>query len=154
MGATSIFQPSAIEIAPIVTGSTCLGADGSISVSVTGGTPGYLYAWSSGGSTSILSRWLGSDSTGAGVARVRPASVYRPRRRTLLAFLRSARSTIHGQTVCSGSHQSRLITFSVMNPHTRCFPAKCRPWTRSTSCSLSSWRRFRASEAIKCTFAE
>ncbi|MBL4755737.1 MAG: T9SS type A sorting domain-containing protein, partial [Flavobacteriales bacterium] len=58
LGTVTIFQPSAIEVTPVVTGATCGSSDGSISLTVTGGTPGYLYAWSSGGTTSVESGLL------------------------------------------------------------------------------------------------
>jgi len=53
MATITIFQPSAIEITPIVTGATCGSSDGSITLNVSGGTPGYLYLWSTGSTTAV-----------------------------------------------------------------------------------------------------
>jgi hypothetical protein len=52
----TVFSPPVIAIQPMVVPVTCPDAhDGSISLVVTGGTPGYLYVWSTGSTSSSLS---------------------------------------------------------------------------------------------------
>ena len=49
----TIAEPSAINLLPSGTDATCGASDGSAAVNVTGGTPGYTYLWSSGGTDSL-----------------------------------------------------------------------------------------------------
>jgi len=49
MESVTIFQPSAMLLTATATDATCGNFDGSATVGVTGGTPGYAYSWSSGG---------------------------------------------------------------------------------------------------------
>lgn len=51
----SVTQPTVLALgAPAITGATCAGG-GSITVTANGGTPGYTYSWSNGGSGSSIS---------------------------------------------------------------------------------------------------
>jgi hypothetical protein len=80
----SIEQPSAISITPSITNPNChSSADGAISLSVSGGTPGYTYAWSNAATTSGISGLTGglygvtvTDSKGC--AEVRSYAVEAP----------------------------------------------------------------------------
>jgi len=50
---TSITQPALLTATSVVTGATCVGkCDGTITVTASGGTPGYKYKWSNGLTTS------------------------------------------------------------------------------------------------------
>jgi hypothetical protein len=58
--ATNVTQPDSIAISGVVTNATAFGdADGSIALTVTGGTAGYTYSWNSG---------TGADNTGLAAA--------------------------------------------------------------------------------------
>jgi len=51
---TIIIQPDLLEAAFTLTNPACLASDGEISVVVTGGVTNYIYNWSSGGTTNII----------------------------------------------------------------------------------------------------
>jgi Ig-like domain CHU_C associated/SprB repeat/Secretion system C-terminal sorting domain len=52
---STVLEPSPILIEDSVVGVTCLGyADGIVSLTLSGGLPGYTYAWSSGDSTDLV----------------------------------------------------------------------------------------------------
>lgn len=57
-GSVSITQPTALVVTPSNTSSTCSNANGQASVSVSGGTPGYTYAWSPSGGTGATATGL------------------------------------------------------------------------------------------------
>jgi PKD repeat protein len=48
-------QPTALALAPSSVNSTCGNANGSASVTMSGGTPAYIYSWQAGGSAATLS---------------------------------------------------------------------------------------------------
>ena len=50
----TVNQPAAIALTTSKIDATCGNANGSATVSASGGTPGYTYAWSNGGSTSTI----------------------------------------------------------------------------------------------------
>lgn len=50
----TVNQPAAIALTTSKTDATCGNSNGSASVSASGGTPGYTYAWSNGGNTSTI----------------------------------------------------------------------------------------------------
>jgi len=55
-GSYTINEPTAIVITPTVTNVTCNGlSNGSITVSASGGTPSYTYAWSTGSTSATIS---------------------------------------------------------------------------------------------------
>ncbi|MBK6965471.1 MAG: SprB repeat-containing protein [Bacteroidales bacterium] len=49
-----ITQPTALSGGAVATSSTCGNANGSVDLSVSGGTPAYTYAWSNGATTQDL----------------------------------------------------------------------------------------------------
>ena len=59
----AIFQPSAILITSSSTDATCGSADGSATVTVTGGVPPYAYLWSSGGTVASESGLIAGNYT-------------------------------------------------------------------------------------------
>ena len=59
-----IAEPQPIVITPTVTNVSCnSGNNGSVTVAVTGGTSGYTYAWSNGGSTATISNLVAGQYT-------------------------------------------------------------------------------------------
>ncbi|HTB06831.1 MAG TPA: T9SS type A sorting domain-containing protein, partial [Bacteroidia bacterium] len=57
-----ISQPTAITAVTSYTTATCLSSNGSASVSVSGGTPGYKYSWSPSGNTNVTATGLSAGS--------------------------------------------------------------------------------------------
>lgn len=55
---SNVGQPAAISLTPAFTNATCGNSNGSASVAVSGGTPGYTYLWSNGGTNSSISAIL------------------------------------------------------------------------------------------------
>lgn len=51
----TVAEPSALSVTPTVTDATCGNSNGSIALVVTGGTSGYSYSWTGGGSNATLS---------------------------------------------------------------------------------------------------
>ena len=51
----TLTEPTAIVATLLITNASCGGTNGSISVTVSGGTPQYSYAWSNGGTTASIS---------------------------------------------------------------------------------------------------
>ncbi len=54
-GSVTIIQPTALTLNSSQTPAGCAGNDGSATVTASGGTPGYTYAWSNGGNTATIS---------------------------------------------------------------------------------------------------
>ncbi len=59
----TVSQPGAIALTPSFTNATCGNSNGSASVSALGGTPGYTYLWSNGGTTSTISAIIAGSYT-------------------------------------------------------------------------------------------
>lgn len=51
----TITEPTVLSVSTSVVNSSCSGSDGSITLSVSGGTPGYTYSWSTGATTQNVS---------------------------------------------------------------------------------------------------
>lgn len=51
----TLAEPPLLIVNPVPTNAVCTGNNGSIDARVTGGTPGYTYTWSNGGSTAMIS---------------------------------------------------------------------------------------------------
>ena len=63
-GPVTITEPTAIEIESNTTNETCFGdADGTASVTVSGGIPGYTYSWSNGATSETISNLTAGDYT-------------------------------------------------------------------------------------------
>ncbi|MCB0794927.1 MAG: SBBP repeat-containing protein, partial [Flavobacteriales bacterium] len=60
-GAFQIAEPPALDIQPSVNDATCDNANGSASVNVSGGTPPYFYAWSTGSTTNSINNVTGGS---------------------------------------------------------------------------------------------